>query len=158
MASTIKVDEILDSQGNQFDGSQFGNVGKVLQSKVIKDPHNITIGTTSFVTIATISIDNVNSSSEIQIEAHINHLIEHNILGTFAIFKGSTELARAIHNTNGNGGWRQPLNGIIGVDTSPFNGTNTYTIQVKSSSGTIYYNYAGLQGSHSYYRLMEIGE
>ena len=31
MASTIKVDEILDGNGNQFDGSQLGNVGKVLQ-------------------------------------------------------------------------------------------------------------------------------
>lgn len=40
MASTIKVDEILDSQGNQFDGSQLGNVGKVLQVVHInlKDP------------------------------------------------------------------------------------------------------------------------
>lgn len=37
MASTIKVDEILDSQGNQFDGSQLGNVGKVLQVKSFHD-------------------------------------------------------------------------------------------------------------------------
>ena len=40
MASTIKVDEILDSQGNQFDGSQLGNVGKVLQVVHYSDTTN----------------------------------------------------------------------------------------------------------------------
>ena len=157
MASIIKVDQILDGNGNQFDGSQLGNVGKVLQSKVIKDPYFITTTSSSFVTIATISIDNVKSSSDIQIEAHINHLIENSTVGTYAIFKGSTELARAIHWTSGNGGWRQPLNSFIGVDIAPSDGTNTYTIRMMTSGATIYYNYSGAQGSYSYYRLMEIG-
>jgi len=53
MASTIKVDEILDSQGNQFDGSQLGNVGKVLNvyTTSVSGSGNISTSSTTHVGI-----------------------------------------------------------------------------------------------------------
>lgn len=45
MASIIKVDNILDSNGNAFDGSQLANVGKVLQ--VHNFVNNLTTATTA---------------------------------------------------------------------------------------------------------------
>ena len=139
------------------DGSALTGVGKVLQSKIISDASYTSSSSTGFVTVATITITNVATSSQVHIDASINHLIEANTIGTFAIFKGTTLLAQSIHNTYGST-WRQPLNTFIAVDATPTAGTNTYTVKMKSSAGlTIYYNYNGSQGAYSYYRLMEIG-
>lgn len=65
MASTIKVDEILDSQGNQFDGSQLGNVGKVLQVKHMQYSTPFSTSSSSFIdTGLSIDITPTSSSSK----------------------------------------------------------------------------------------------
>ena len=119
--------------------------GSVLQRQVSADTGGYTTTTsTSFVQIGSWSISNVLSGSSVQIEAHISALIEGNLVGKFAIFKGSTELARGIHQSNSvyaSNAWVQPLPTIVAVDSSPSVGTNSYTLKMASSNGSIYYNY-----------------
>ena len=72
MASIIKVDEILDSQGNQFDGSQLGNVGKVLQVVQGTNGNLASFSTASGDCGASISITPSSSSSKILVMVHLD--------------------------------------------------------------------------------------
>ena len=175
MASKIKVDQIQTGDGtgtialqNQLSGMTHASVptltsnhmpaGCVLQRQVSADlGGSASTTSTSFVQVGSWQITNVLSGSTIQIEAHVSHLIESNLTGTFAIFKGSTELAYGRHTSNGNGGWRAPMPAIVAVDTSPSVGTNSYTLKMKSSSGSVYFNYNHGGGSApSYFVTTEI--
>ena len=73
MASTIKVDEILDSQGNEFDGSQLGNVGKVLQIQRFAITTDMgTITTTTLINSGLgITITPKSSTSKLLVTAHL---------------------------------------------------------------------------------------
>ena len=74
MASTIKVDEILDSQGNQFDGSQLGNVGKILN--VYNVVCSTTVATTSTVPLdipETITLTPISANSKFLLTAIVHH-------------------------------------------------------------------------------------
>lgn len=132
--------------------------GSVLQVSMSEDSGYAYSNSTSFVQINSVSITGVVAGSTVYIEASINHLIEHAGYGIFAIFKGSTELARSSHNTNTNGGWRTPLNTIYAKDTSPSVGSNTYTIKMlANSSQGLYYNYSsGDTHCRSFYKLTEV--
>ena len=72
MASTIKVDEILDSQGNQFDGSQLGNVGKVLQVVQGTNGNLAYFSSASGDCGASVSITPSSSSSKILVMVHLD--------------------------------------------------------------------------------------
>ena len=76
MASIIKVDEILDGNGNQFDGSQLGNVGKVLQvqSTTFSGIWSAGGGGTTFydVTPLNVTITPKSSTSKILIKTTVN--------------------------------------------------------------------------------------
>jgi len=176
MTSKLKTDvlETVSGSGtialtNQLSGMTHASVptltsnhmpaGCVLQRQVSADlGGSASTTSTSFVQVGSWQITNVLSGSTIQIEAHVSHLIEGNLTGTFAIFKGSTELAYGRHTSNGNGGWRAPMPAIVAVDTSPSVGTNSYTLKMKSSGGTVYFNYnhGGSGAAPSYFVTTEI--
>ena len=73
MASTIKVDEILDGNGNQFDGSQLGSVGKVLQVQRFAITTDLgTITTTALINSGLgITITPKISTSKLLVTAHL---------------------------------------------------------------------------------------
>jgi hypothetical protein len=134
--------------------------GHVIQVKVIPSNNYVANNTTSWNTIDTISINGVSSSNKIVIEAAISHLIESSGQGAFRIIRASDsfKLCHSQHGTNGNGGWRMILPTLYGEDISPSTGTNTYYLQMKSSSPSIYYNYwpTTFEGTYSFFKLSEV--
>jgi hypothetical protein len=136
--------------------------GHVVQVKIIPSNAYVTNATTSWITIDTIFIDNVSSSNKIVIEAAISHLIEGSGQGAYRIIRASdsVELCHSQHGTSGNGTWRMILPTLYGEDISPSTGTNTYYLQMKSSSSsmTVYYNYwsTTFEGTYSFFKLTEV--
>ena len=109
MASTIKVDEILDGNGNQFDGSQLGNVGKVLQVVHVnlKDPFVSSAVAWTDITGLTATITPLSTSSK--------------ILLTSVIQVGGT-------NTWGGSHYRATRNGtVLSVGTETGHQVNAHT-------------------------------
>ena len=142
------------------DGVNFP-AGHVLQQKRIVDSTYTSNSTTSYNTIFSgIQITNVTSGSKVIIQACIAHLVEGTGQGAFRIIRASdsTVLAHSQHSTGGNGSWRAIMPTIIAEDTTPSVGTNNYTLQMKSSGTTIYYNYhnATHEGTRSFYLLTEV--
>jgi len=134
--------------------------GHVIQIKVMPSNNYVANSTTSWNTIDTIYINNVSSSNKIVIEAAISHLIEGSGQGAYRIIRASdsSELCHSQHGTSGNGTWRMILPTLYGEDISPSTGTNTYYLQMKSSSPTIYYNYWSsiFEGTYSFFKLSEV--
>ena len=168
MTSKLKTDVLETGSGsgtialnNQLSGMTAASMpsGSVVKSVIIKDTAYVGSNSTSWVLAATFSITGVLANSKVQIEASINHLIENVGYGIFAIFKGSTELVRSVHNTAGMGSWTQALNTIYVEDTTPSVGTNTYTVKFYSTTAatTVFYNYnSNTTHAASFYKLTEI--
>ena len=139
-----------------------GKMGKVLQVVTSEDSGYTTTTSSSFSQIHSITITGVTANSTIHISAAIHHLLEG--LGNcgYRIEKSDgTVLAQSQTGTNGNGGWRAPLPTLIGKDTSPSVGTNTYTIKMaRNGSAIAYYNYdsAVYFGSRSFYQMIEVAQ
>ena len=136
--------------------------GHVVQVKIIPSNAYVANAATSWNTIDTIFINNVSSSNKIVIEAAISHLIEGSGQGAYRIIRASdsVELCHSQHGTSGNGTWRMILPTLYGEDISPSTGTNTYYLQMKSSSSsmTVYYNYWSdtFEGTYSFFKLTEV--
>jgi len=135
--------------------------GHVLQQVRIVDSTYVANNTTSWNSIFTgIQITNVTSGSKVMIQACIAHLVEASGQGAFRIIRASdsTALGHSQHSTAGNGTWRAIMPTIIAEDTSPSAGTNNYTLQMRSSSPGLYYNYHYNvhMGTRSFYLLTEV--
>ena len=135
--------------------------GSVLQQKRIIDSTYVSNNTTSWNNIYTgIQITNVTSGSKIIIQACVAHVVEGSGQGAFRIIRASDsgDLGHSQHTSAGDGSWRGILPTIIAEDTSPSAGTNNYTLQMRSTGTTIYYNYhsATHMGTRSFYLLTEL--
>lgn len=174
MASTIKVDQIQDSNGNQFDGSQLGNVGKVLQVKhVVCSPTRYTISSHELVAIPELSISftPISPTSTLLIRASVHSSETH--AASFGFQKNGTNIGGA-GNLNVSSGaiatkyWGTTTNNYMSSTTyeyfySPGNtATNTYTATAAASwSGSLYTLYINDRASNdmrstSTFTIMEI--
>ena len=158
--STGTLQNITYSTGTLSSNVTFP-AGHVLQQVRIVDSTYSADNTTSWNTVFTgIQITNVTSGSKVMIQACIAHLIEGGGQGAFRIIRASdsTVLGHSQHSSGGNGSWRAIMPTIIVEDTSPSAGTNNYTLQKRSSSPTIYYNYhqSTHEGTRSFYLLTEM--
>ena len=135
--------------------------GMVLQQIRIVDSSYTSNSTTSWNSIFTgIQITNVTSGSKVMIQACIAHLAEDSGQGAFRIIRASdsTDLGHSQHTSGGVSSWSGVMPTIIVEDTSPSAGTNNYTLQMRSSSPVIYYNYHNTQhiGTRSFFLLTEL--
>jgi hypothetical protein len=133
--------------------------GSVLQVVTSEDGGPSSTSSTSFVQIHSFSISNVLSTSTVHITAAISHLIEGSGSGGYVVEKSDgTVIAKSQHGTGGNGSWRMILPTLIGKDTSPSAGTNTYIVKMASSGQTIYYNYWPTTNfnTRSFYQTIEV--
>ena len=162
MASTIKVDEILDSQGNQFDGSQLGNVGKVLQVKQATSGTQYSFSSSSGVCGPSVSITPSSANSKILIFVHTDAVTLESdaVYGKFYLRKNSTNLAPYGYPL----GWSSTDNarGTFGTQylDSPLTTSQlTYDTYWEGRSGTvIQINRDGAAHALSTITVMEIGE
>jgi len=135
--------------------------GMVLQQIRIVDSSYTANSLTSWNSIFTgIQITNVTSGSKVMIQACIAHLPEGAGQGAFRIIKASdsTDLGHSQHTSGGVSSWKGIMPTIIVEDTSPSAGTNNYTLQMRSSSPVIYYNYHNNThiGTRSFFLLTEL--
>ena len=117
--------------------------------------------TTSWTSIFTgRQITNVPRGSKVMIQACIVHLAEDSGQGAFRIIRASdsTDLGHSQHTSGGVSSWSGVMPTIIVEDTSPSAGTNNYTLQMRSSSPVIYYNYHNgvHMGTRSFFLLTEL--
>lgn len=116
--------------------------GQVLQiASGYNDTQYASSSTGSWNTTFTFSINNVRSGSSCLIEVDPAGLMESGGGVVYAVFDGSTELGRSMHNTAGNSSWRTAPTMITCTDTSPSVGTNTYTLKIWSTGPYWYINY-----------------
>lgn len=71
MASELKVDVLLDGSGNQFDGSQLGNVGKVLQVVNVEDKTRTQINSHDPIQLMSCTITPSSANSKILIQLSV---------------------------------------------------------------------------------------
>ena len=135
--------------------------GSVLQVVTSEDGGNSSSTSSSFTEIHSFSISNVLSTSTVHITAAISHLIEDSGAGGFVVEKSDgSVIAKSQHGTSGNGSWRMILPTLMGKDTSPSAGTNTYIVKMASSASgtTVYYNYWPTNhfNTRSFYQTIEV--
>lgn len=106
MASIIKVDNILDSQGNKFDGSQLGNVGKVLQVYNHNWQSEYASTSTSFQDVpnTVFSFTPKSSSSKLIIQVNVSVNLNTNGAGTNNGMEFKLQINNSDIKTEGSGG------------------------------------------------------
>ena len=134
--------------------------GVVVQVKSISDGTAFTNSTQDWEDVISISIDNVQSGSKIHIHAAISTISDSAGEVAFRVIDSvGGVLCQNQQTHNGNTSWSGGLNSMMGEDTSPLVGTNTYKIQMHAG-GTItgYYNYrhATHEGNKSFYQILEV--
>lgn len=176
MASIIKVDEILDSQGNQFDGSQLGNVGKVLQVVQAEYVNSASSTNTTFADYIAVNITPKSSTSKIYLTSIVNAYHEDSYTCFIDITRDGTRIypnpssssndnGIAIRN-NDNGYSHIPVN-LQAVDYPNTTSSIRYAVRLRTSSSSraFYINRSRLfdaanSGGYtsSWLIAMEIGE
>ena len=185
MAAILKVDQILSSNGSQFDGSQLGNVGKVLQVASHIQKNQFTIATTAETEIMSVSFVAKSSNPKVLIKVELfygfpdnpnNHEVR------FFLKKDSTYLNAAVgqyntsntffssdadyqYNTTNLESSRYQFGRAYTTAFETFTGVSsgsTITLKVfASSGGTNYINRVGASsnsaGAVSSLTIMEIG-
>ena len=147
MASIIKVDAILDSNGNQFDGSQLGNVGKVLQVQHVQcSPTRYTISVNALTPIPDLLINFTpkSSTSKILLQSNIYSTETHvSTFGFLENINGSDTVVSNVSNTNTSGSISTTYRGtniVSNIYANPIaymvnsNGTSTRTFKVGATS------------------------
>jgi len=165
MASTIKVDEILDSQGNQFDGSQLGNVGKVLNVYNVVCSTSISTTSTSPVDIPeTITLTPTSVNSKFLLKAIVHHYAQSNSVNVWVAARYNfNRNGETLRNTDDYGSGKVsavntrtmmavPLEYMDSPNTTS---SITYKIQVRTRNG--YTNEFNQYGDGSF-TIYEIGE
>ena len=148
-----------------FDGATLQSgvtfpTGVVVQVKSISDGTYVTNSTQDWEDIFSISIDNVQSGSKIHIHAALSTITD--TAGEIAyrmIDSVGGVLCQNQQTTNGNTSWNGALNSMMGEDTSPLVGTNTYKLQMHAGGSlTGYYNYRHNvhEGNKSFYQILEV--
>jgi len=134
--------------------------GHVLQVVIDVDNDYETHAADSWDTVHSINIPNVKSGSHVHIMASINTLTEASGLVAFQIIDSvGGVVAKSQNYSGGTSSWHSNFPSMMGKDTSPLVGSNTYTIQMRpSGTFTAYYNYGSNQHqlTQSYYQLMEV--
>jgi len=136
-----------------------GHVLQVLTT--VDDGASSTSDESQWHTVHTISITNVLSGSIIHIMAAIGGALTETggQVGYRIIDSVGGNLAQGQSTTGGNSSWHGVLPTLMGKDTSPLVGTNTYSIQYRpSASPEAYYNYEAGSGMYtrSFYQIMEV--
>lgn len=107
MAAILKVDQILSSNGSQFDGSQLNNVGKVLQVQYVQcSPTRYTISADSLTAIPdlTINFTPKSATSKILLQSNIYSTETHvSTYGFLETISGTDTAISTLSNTNSNG-------------------------------------------------------
>ena len=161
MTSIIKVDQIQKANGATPTAADLGlNVaGTIVRMGSQQHSNYAQTGSSSYVTAYTFQIPGVTAGNQMHIQYSINDLVETANTVYFQILNpdGSVGVVWA-RNTNGNGGWRGIVNGTASYrHTNPASGTNTYTLQFKTTAGQAYLNYpSGIGDCSSFLTYYEI--
>ena len=150
------------TEGNLSNSAIVYPTGHVLQVlTTVDDGMSSTADESQWHTVHTISITNVLSGSIIHIMAAIGGALTETggQVGFRIIDSVGGILAQGQSSTGGANSWHAVLPTLMGKDTSPLVGTNTYSIQYAPTvDPTAYYNYDATTGHYtrSFYQIMEV--
>lgn len=137
--------------------------GHVLQVVNANSSSTNSGSSTSWQSLWTVSISNVHSVSKVMVDFRITNLIEGNEQCQWQIVRASDSVSISgilVHRSASLSGWGQSYPNLIGVDTNPTTGTNSYILQVRGvgSNPAYWWNYPDgtSQASMSYAILTEI--
>lgn len=128
--------------------------GHVLQVVNASSSTPINGTSTSWQSLWTVSISNVHSVSKVMVDFRITNLIEGNEQSQWQIVRASDSALISgilVHKSSSLSGWAHSYPNLIGVDTSPTTGTNSYILQVRgvSSVPQYFWNYPDSTGQYS---------
>lgn len=168
MAGILRVDQAnVDYIYAKTAGGKVYIPGHVLQVVTSQDSTAIQSTSTSYANLWTFSINNVRAGSKIVIILTYSNLWESSEANNFRMIRSSDSVQ--VGYTQGQrsysaSGWAHVYPTLMGTDSSPSVGTNSYILQAKgaSTAGTspqYYYNYPAVASdSYSFVTLFEVAQ
>jgi hypothetical protein len=158
MASTLIVDTLQPRTGSQITlpaGKTIYAPGHMIQMATANTNSNVSGTSTSWTTLWTVSITGITSTSKVIVDMRVTNLIEGSEECEWKIVRASDGVAicgSLIHRSASLSGWGHSYPNLIGVDTAPSAGTNSYSLQVRGVGATPHYwwNYPGVNAINSY--------
>ena len=167
MASTIKVDTIQDSGGNNLlvsDGSgtlttnniNKGKIGQVVQN-IITSGNASTSSSSYQSTSHTVTITPTATSSKVLVEFNLGGGTQsNNVAVSFAIYRGTTQVTQSMGVYQNAGGQVNAGQTLRYLDSPSTTSATTYTVYFKNNQGSGTVNVYGESNSYGYAQAMEV--